>query len=158
MPRAQSQVSRSLTGIAGVHFVVSELSRRGLIALPTTRNTAGIDVVVTNYQGSWHANIQVKTSKNKASFWLVGKNYRRHQGKRNYFAFVRFIPDSKLNNDGYFEAFLESADNVIKITDKRHRKNTARGKFGIGPSWHLPTDPVKLKKLRKNWLNLGKNK
>ena len=31
-----------LIGIAGVHYVVSELSRRGLVALPTIRNTAGI--------------------------------------------------------------------------------------------------------------------
>ncbi len=35
-----------LIGIAGVHHVVSELSRRGLVALPTTRNIAGYDVVV----------------------------------------------------------------------------------------------------------------
>ena len=40
----------SLVGAAGVHAVVSELSLRGLIALPTIRNTAGVDVIVA--QGS----------------------------------------------------------------------------------------------------------
>jgi hypothetical protein len=41
----------ALIGAAGVHFVVSELSLRGLIALPTIRNTAGVDVVVTDKMG-----------------------------------------------------------------------------------------------------------
>jgi len=43
----------SLIGAAGVHFVVSELSLRGLIALPTIRNTAGVDVVIANKAGTW---------------------------------------------------------------------------------------------------------
>ena len=42
----------SLIGAAGVHHVVSELSLRGLIALPTIRNTAGVDVIVTNMNGN----------------------------------------------------------------------------------------------------------
>ena len=46
----------ALIGAAGVHFVVSELSLRGLIALPTIRNTANVDVIVTNKQGTWQAN------------------------------------------------------------------------------------------------------
>jgi hypothetical protein len=43
----------ALIGAAGVHFVVSELSLRGLIALPTIRNTAGVDVLVTDKKGTW---------------------------------------------------------------------------------------------------------
>ena len=46
----------ALIGAAGVHFVVSEVSLRGLIALPTIRNTANVDVIVTNKQGTWQAN------------------------------------------------------------------------------------------------------
>jgi hypothetical protein len=38
-------INTSLIGIAGVHHVVSELSRRGLIALPTVKNTAAYDIV-----------------------------------------------------------------------------------------------------------------
>jgi hypothetical protein len=70
------QLDKSLIGAAGVHFVVSELSLRGLIALPTIRNTAGIDVVVVNYDRTWHANLQVKTSKRKVSFWPIGSRYK----------------------------------------------------------------------------------
>jgi hypothetical protein len=35
---------KALVGVSGVHFVVGELSRRGWVALPTIRNTKGIDV------------------------------------------------------------------------------------------------------------------
>ena len=57
----------ALIGAAGVHFIVSELSMRGLIALPTIRNTAGVDVVVTNKEGTWQAYLQVKTSRSRVS-------------------------------------------------------------------------------------------
>jgi hypothetical protein len=35
-----AEVSNNLVGITGVHHVVSELSRQGLVALPTVRNIA----------------------------------------------------------------------------------------------------------------------
>ncbi len=41
----------SLVGAARVHAVVSELSLRGLIALPTIRSTDGVDVIVSNKAG-----------------------------------------------------------------------------------------------------------
>ena len=53
---------KALIGAAGVFYVAAELSLRGMIALPTIRNTAGYDIIVTNRDGSKHANIQVKTS------------------------------------------------------------------------------------------------
>ena len=58
----------ALIGAAGVHFVVSELSLRGLIALPTIRNTASMDIVVVDPDGVFHANLQVKTSRSKVGF------------------------------------------------------------------------------------------
>jgi hypothetical protein len=42
---------KALMGAAGVHFVVSELSVRSLIALPTIRKTAGLDVVAVDKSG-----------------------------------------------------------------------------------------------------------
>ena len=57
--------NKALIGAAGVYFVASELSLRSLIALPTIRNTAGTDIVVVNKDGTWHANLQVKTSRSK---------------------------------------------------------------------------------------------
>ena len=70
----------ALIGIAGVHHVVSELSRRGLVALPTVKNTAAYDIVALNVEGTWHANIQVKTSSTRSDArWtdILGANLFR---------------------------------------------------------------------------------
>ena len=48
-----------LLGIAGEYFVAGELSRRGYIASVTLRNTASVDILVSN--GKKAINIQVKT-------------------------------------------------------------------------------------------------
>ncbi|MCD6326440.1 hypothetical protein J7M28_02650 [bacterium] len=99
----------SLIGAAGVHFVVSELSLRGLIALPTIRNTAGVDVVVTNKSGTWHANLQVKCSRSRVGFWPIGEKYNDWVGANNYYVFVRYSP-----NTGSLEAFLVSSADVAR--------------------------------------------
>ena len=99
----------SLVGAAGVHAVVSELSLRGLIALPTIRNTAGVDVIVANKAGTWHASIQVKTSRSRVTFWPIGKKFADWVGPNNFYVFLRF--DKKL---GQFEIFLESSGEVVK--------------------------------------------
>jgi len=80
---------KALIGAGGVHFVVSELSLRGLIALPTVRNTTGIDVLVSNADGSWNANLQVKTSRSMVNFWPIGTKYQEWQGEHCYYVFLR---------------------------------------------------------------------
>lgn len=47
-------ISKELVGAAGVHYVASELSFRGMIALPTIRNTAGYDLIVVSADGKRH--------------------------------------------------------------------------------------------------------
>ena len=103
---------KSLIGAAGVHFVVSELGLRGLIALPTIRNTAGIDVIVTNHDASWHANLQVKTSRKKVGFWPIGTKYGTWRGRNCYYVFARY-----LKNESRFEAFVEPAASVANVAD-----------------------------------------
>jgi len=99
----------ALIGAAGVHHVVSALSLRGLIALPTIRNTAGVDVVVTNKEGTWQANLQVKASRARVGFWPIGKRYNDWIGPNNYYVFLRY--DSKA---GGFEVFLEYSQKVAQ--------------------------------------------
>jgi hypothetical protein len=89
---------KSLIGAAGVHFVAAELSRRGMIALPTTRNTAGYDLIVTSTDGKHHANIQVKTSRSSVRSWVIQADYK-HCGNQDYFVLVRWAGDR-------FEAFM----------------------------------------------------
>lgn len=65
--------STSISGAAGVYFVAGELSRKGYIALTTTRNTKGIDLIVSNVGFTKTAYLQVKTNSYKYDFWIVGK-------------------------------------------------------------------------------------
>src|SRR6266851_1830301 len=62
----------SLIGAAGVHYAAYKLTLKGMLALPTVRNTPGTDLIVTSRDGRQHANIQVKTSQYKrAKFWIT---------------------------------------------------------------------------------------
>ena len=141
---------KALMGAAGVHFVVSQLSVRGLIALPTIRNTAGIDIVVVNKIGTWQANLQVKTSRSKVSFWPVGKHYDAWRGKNNYYVFVRF-----LRAERQFEAFLESANRVADHLAVRSSKEKERGLKQWAPCWYLQGEE---QRLRQQWLAFGLGK
>ncbi len=133
---------KALIGASGVHYVVSELSRRGLIALPTTRNTSGIDVVITNRDGSWHANLQVKTSQNRTNFWPIGNRYKDWLGKNNFYVFVRYLKKASC-----FEAFLEAAGRVAKEADPTWT-----------PSWFLPRRESARQRVSRQWLEFGLKK
>ena len=94
-------MSNTLIGIAGVHHVVSELSRRGLIALPTVKNTAAYDIVALNEAGTKHANIQVKASSKRASFFPMPPPEKIHSGPRDYFVLARWI-----ESESRYQCFL----------------------------------------------------
>lgn len=67
------RLKHDVAGNAGVMFVAAELGRRGLIALPTIRNTEGVDLIVTEPLGGKSVSIQVKTSQGRAKKWLMTK-------------------------------------------------------------------------------------
>jgi len=137
---------KSLIGAAGVHYVVSELCLRGLIALPTIRNTAGVDVVVVNKEGSWHTDIQVKTSRSKVTSWPVGTGYELWQGANRYYVFLRF--DTKA---GRFDAFLERADKVIENTAIGLEADKTHGRT-LWPAFRLEDQADRL---RGQWEQFG---
>ena len=87
MPRPNT----ALTGIAGVHHVVSELSRRGLVALPTIRNTAAYDVIVATPDGTRHANIQVKASEKRRLFFPMPESEKVRAGPHDYYVLLRWL-------------------------------------------------------------------
>ena len=138
---------KSLIGAAGVHFVSAELSLRGLIALPTVRNTAGVDVIAVDKAGTWVANIQVKSSRNKAMFWIVGKHHASWRGPNNYYVFVRYVKAA-----GRFEAFLETSERVSAEVSAWMAKKKQRGLKEWAPCWFLPDD---IDRLRQQWDNFG---
>ena len=56
----EEHLEKSLIGACGVFCVSAELSRKGWIAMPTIRNTAGVDIIA--FKGSRAVKIQVKTN------------------------------------------------------------------------------------------------
>jgi hypothetical protein len=69
---AKPRQDNALIGAAGVHYVAYQFLKRGMLALPTVRNTPGTDLIVTSTDGAQHANIQVKTTKyGRAKFWII---------------------------------------------------------------------------------------
>jgi len=87
--------NNALIGIAGVHYVVSELSRRGVVALPTTKNIAAYDIVALNQEGTWHANIQVKASSKRVAFFPMLPAERVRAGQKDFYVFVRWLEGEK---------------------------------------------------------------
>jgi lysine/ornithine N-monooxygenase len=147
MPDTAPTIDGALIGAAGVHFVASELSLRGLIALPTIRNTAGIDIVVVNRTGTWHANLQVKTSRSKVIFWPIGQNYDSWCNPNNYYVFVRY-----LKNEARFEVFLETSERVAEHVAAWVAKKKEQGLKGWAPCWHLQGED---ERLWRQWVEFG---
>ena len=102
------KIPTAIIGAAGVHYVAAELSRRGVIALPTVRNTKGFDLVVVTQDGRQFATIQVKTSAKRVKFWLTGK-VSEDQPKTAFYAFVRLAEDRER-----MEAYVVPAATVAK--------------------------------------------
>jgi len=93
MTRSIVKIPNDLIGVAGVHFIVSKLTLRGLIALPTIRNTAGIDILVSELDGSTQANLQVKTSLKEVNFWPTSAPERCLNSPNSYYVFLRYLPE-----------------------------------------------------------------
>jgi hypothetical protein len=132
-PKRKPAMPTSLSGSAGVHFVCAELYMHGLIALPTVRNTKGMDIVVLTQGGEFLANLQVKTRAKKVSSWPISKHYKDWNGKNDYYVFVRYVNEK-------FEAFLEPANRVIKDVNAIQEEDKKRGLAEWTPCWHLPKD------------------
>jgi hypothetical protein len=145
MRNSNKKPTKTLIGAAGVHFVVSELSLRGLVALPTIRNTAGIDILVSEPDGSGQANLQVKTASKKRDYWPTSGPESCLKGPHSFYVFVRYLPDEER-----FEAFLESGSNVAKQVQANLLDYQKRGrkKFTF---WELPSEAKEIEKLRKKW-------
>ena len=133
------------SGMAGVFWVASKLSRRGWIALPTVRNQKGVDIIATTTRatGSKFVEIQVKAIQGRR-FWLLGPNERKEIPNRKslFFVFVRPQSASPLAS---FEAFV-----LPSIKVQREAKQQRNRKFQF--CWYPPEKPDRYK---ERWDTLG---
>ena len=81
----------SLTGVAGEHYVLSELLRQGYIAALAPMGVPNADIVVTDMDGSRLCSIQVKTRRGIRANggWPVKANVAL--GERYFFEGVRYF-------------------------------------------------------------------
>jgi len=121
--------STALIGIAGVHYVAAELSRRGMIALPTIRNTAAYDLVVVTPDGKKHANIQVKTSFKRVSAFPMPPAEKIRTGRHDYYVFVRWD-----TSDHRFEGFMLSGRRTRAAVEAQIKRQTANIRKGTRKS------------------------
>ena len=63
-----------MTGMQGVYLVAAELTKRGLIASPTSRSAYGADLLVTDQKCKRAWSVQVKTNFGRPRFWLLNKH------------------------------------------------------------------------------------
>lgn len=147
------RVSNSLIGAAGVHWVASELSRRGLIAMPTIGNAPGIDLLVAEPDGSGVAAMQVKTAgrvkiqEEGRQWWPMSAPDMCLRGSNAFYVFVRWREDL-----GRFEAFLDGAAAVASQVQLNLEGDRRLGRTDF-PSWGLPSDPKEQDRLAANWQN-----
>ncbi len=134
-------------GEAGVHFVASELYQRGMVALPTSRNTAGIDMVVVKRDGKRvrFCALEVKTtlSLSPQGFWPISSKRKAIVDGDFYYVFVR----RRRESPEHLEAF------IVSSTQVNRERAGARGKWS--GSWYLPKIAAKVEALR-DWDNLWK--
>jgi hypothetical protein len=111
------RTSGSLTGAAGVHFVVGELSRLGYVSLSTVRNTQGVDVVVSSSDFLRTVYVQVKTNSKKYDFWIVGKP-ELHENL--FYVFVNLLSHQQNQRPEYY--VVPSKEVYAKFQDFKNSK------------------------------------
>lgn len=150
-PFDSARANNALIGIAGVHHVVSVLSRRGLVALPTIRNTAAYDVVVVTTNGARHANIQVKTSSKKVSFFRLPPSSRVMAGPHDFYVLLRWI-ERDGNYDGLMLTGREARFEVQGTEESQHKRITAGSRNVLVPClWITGPAEKKAELWRERW-------
>lgn len=146
-----NQLSNNLVGIAGVHHVVSELSRRGLVALPTVRNIAAYDVLVATVDGKRHANIQVKASLKRVNFFPMPSADKVRAGRRDWYVLVRWLDDEQ-RFEGFMLAGREARAEVARNAKWQADRIRKGGRKKFFPA--LPVGPSaepRATKWRRRW-------
>jgi hypothetical protein len=118
-------LGKILKGAAGVHFVVAQLSLQGWVALLTTRNLKAFDIVAFQQNLSKVVFLQVKSTDQPKSGWLVytiptDENWQDDLkksvsvGDNFFFIFVELPTRDKVEPSFYIVPSREVADMLIQ--------------------------------------------
>jgi hypothetical protein len=122
----KEQLAKSLVGTCGVFYVSAELSRRGWIAMPTIKNTRGIDIIASKEDKA--VNIQVKTNSYGKTKYPLGIESENLKADQLFYAFVTL--KSKEERPEFYIVPSKFVADYVKKTHK-----------------HWSTLPPRLKKL-----------
>jgi hypothetical protein len=161
---------RSLIGAAGVHYVAYQFLNRGMLALPTVRNTPGTDLIVISTDGMQHANIQVKTTQyGRAKFWIIcsAKKFSALPfGPQDYYVLLRprREGDPVEQHPDEFEGFMLTAEEAKEemAAQLKYWKDQGKDpKFSLciyvdkGPregKWGLPDRKSQWRERWRSWM------
>jgi hypothetical protein len=124
--KKKAKLASALSGVAGEFFVAAELSRRGYIATLTQRNAKGIDILVSNADGSKLASLQVKTNQKSQTYWLLNDKAELLTSPQLFYVMVNLVGSS-----GHPEYHIVPSNIVAKeITDSHREWLRTPGKKG----------------------------
>lgn len=110
----------SLTGVAGEHYVLYALLRRGYVAALAPAGVPNADIVVTDIEGSRLCSIQVKTRRGVGADggWHMSAKHEKMRGERLFYCFVDF----QASNDVRPLVYVMPSANVADAIVAAHRK------------------------------------
>ena len=117
-------MDRSLVGACGVFYVSAELSRRGWIAMPTIRNTSGIDIVAT--KDDRDVKIQVKTNSYGKVKYPMKKSNEKLIADDLYYVFVTLKgeyerPDFYVLRSEFVARYIKETHEIFVTLPPRRR-------------------------------------
>ena len=81
-------IENTQVGVAGEYLAAGELSLRGYVSSITLRNSRGIDIIVSNAEGTCSITVQVKTNGKGGRSWLLSKKSEPYSSERHVYIFV----------------------------------------------------------------------
>ncbi len=108
------KIKREFKGNLGVFLVCAELSKRNLIAMPTSRNTKGYDVIALNPDTNISIGIQVKCS-DKGEFPILTSHWSNYKEKikEKIISPYIFVDISNLEKPNYYILTKEEMKNLM---------------------------------------------
>jgi len=111
------KLSKQLSGIAGEYYAAAELSRRGLLAAITLRNSDSIDILASSIDGETQISVQVKTTQNKRK-WPLSEKVEKEYSNKKIYIFINIL-NNKISRP---EFFLIHSKDLAEHISKGHQK------------------------------------
>ena len=111
------KIKKEFKGNVGLYLVCAELSKRNLIALPTSRNTKGYDVITLNPSTNKSIGLQVKCS-DRREFPIFSSQWKNYEDKLNekiISPFI-FVDISNIDHPRYYILTEKEMKNFMKNT------------------------------------------